>query len=187
MTQNADTDSLIDSFLTDHQCIQAMPESSIRLLRLLQDSQLGTEQLLKLIKQDAAIAARIIKTVNSAAYSLPHKITQLDRAAAYMGFNAVKEVVISTAVSSVCKQVVIGKYVTRDLWDHSVGVAVLSREVALRSKIIEPELAFLAGILHDVGLLLACQSEVETSAEIFVDAEDERFPFSTVEKKLFRF
>jgi putative nucleotidyltransferase with HDIG domain len=164
-----------------------MPESSIRVLKMLQDSNFGMEQLLKLTKQDAAIAARIIRTVNSAAYSLASKITQLDRAVVYMGFKAVKEIVVSTAVASVCKPAVIAKYTTRDLWDHSVGVAVLSREFAVRSKTIDPELAFLAGILHDIGLLLSAQSEVETSEEVFTDAEDRTIPFREVEKTYFGF
>ena len=64
---------------------------------------------------------------------------------------------------------------------------MLSREFAVRSQAIDPELAFLAGILHDVGLLLSAQSEVETTEEVFIDAEDRRIPFKDVETSYFGF
>jgi putative nucleotidyltransferase with HDIG domain len=177
----------IDEFIEDKKCLSAMPESSIRILKLLQDPNFRMEQLIKLVKQDAAIAARIIQVVNSAAYAKTHKITQLDRATIYLGVTTVKEIVMTTAVSSACKPAVIGKYTTRDLWDHSVGVAVLSREFALRTRTLDPELAFLAGILHDIGLLLSAQSETQTSEEVFTDAEDGKTPFRQVEKIYFGF
>ena len=177
----------IEAFLETHQCLTAMPENSIRILKLLQNPNFNMRQLVKLIEQDAAIAARVIQTVNSAAYARSHKITQLDRATVYLGFNTVKEIVIATTVQSICKPVVVGKYAMRDLWDHSLGVAVLCRELAAKSKTIDSGLGFLAGILHDVGLLLLTQSEPETSAEVFVDAEDRKVPFRTVERTYFGF
>jgi putative nucleotidyltransferase with HDIG domain len=180
-------DDRITQFVEDHQCLKAMPESSIRILQLLTNSNFRMEQLIKLIKQDAAIAARIITVVNSAAYARSNRITQLDRATVYLGVNTVKEIVAATTVEALCKPGVIGKYTTRDLWHHSVGVAVLSREFALRSKAVDPELAFLAGILHDIGLLLATQSELETSEEVFLDAEDQKIHFTEVEKGYFGF
>ena len=141
----------VETFLDDHQCLNAMPENSARILKLLGDPNFRNKQLVKLIEQDAAIAAKIIRTVNSAAYARANRITQLDRATVYLGFRTVKEIVVATTVQTICKPVVFGRYATRDLWDHSVGVAVLCREFAKRSGQVDPELAFLAGILHDVG------------------------------------
>jgi putative nucleotidyltransferase with HDIG domain len=177
----------VETFLDDHQCLNAMSENSARILKLLGDPNFRTRQLVKLIEQDAAIAAKVIRTVNSAAYARANRITQLDRATVYLGFMTVKEIVVATTVQAICKPVVFGKYATRDLWDHSVGVAVLCREFANRSGLVDPELAFLAGILHDVGLLLAAQSEVETTTEICRDAEDLATPFRQVEQSYFGF
>ena len=117
MVQETGTNQALETFLEDHQCIEAMPESSIKILKLIQDPNIGMEQLVRLTRQDTAIAAKVIKTVNSAAYSLNQRMTRLDRATAYMGYNAVKEIVVSSAVASMCRPVVIGKYATRDLWD----------------------------------------------------------------------
>jgi putative nucleotidyltransferase with HDIG domain len=187
MSQEESANPAVEAFLYDHQCLNAMPENSIRILKMMQDVNFGMKQLAKLIEQDAAIAAKVIQTVNSAAYARANRITQLDRATVYLGFKTVKEIVVATTVQSVCRPVTIGKYAIRDLWDHSVGVAVLCREFANRSKAVDPELAFLAGILHDIGLLLSAQSEVGTSSEVFEDAADQKTPFMEVEKSYFGF
>jgi putative nucleotidyltransferase with HDIG domain len=177
----------VDAFLDNHQCLTAMPENTTRILKLLQNPNFNMRQLVKLIEQDTAIAAKVIQTVNSAAYAKANRISQLDRATAYLGFRTVKEIVVATSVQALCKPVNIGKYEMRDLWDHCVGVAVLCREFAVRSRAVDPEQAFLAGILHDVGLLLEAQSEPDTSTELCIDAEDRKSPFRIVEENYFRF
>ncbi len=177
----------VETFLNDHQCLNAMPENSVRILKLLSDPSFRNKDLVKLIERDAAIAAKVIRTVNSAAYARENRITQLDRATVYLGYNTVKEIVVATTVQTICKPVVFGRYATRDLWDHSVGVAVLCREFAMRSGLVDPELAFLAGILHDVGLLLEAQSEAATTAEVCQDAEDLATTFNRVEATYFGF
>jgi HD-like signal output (HDOD) protein len=187
MSQIAEISPSVDEFLARHQNIQAMPESTIRILRMTRDPNCNTSNLLKLIEQDAALSARIMKAVNSAFYALPTKITRLERAVAFMGLKAVKEVAASSSLAGLCKDVEIGNFCARDLWDHSVGVAILSREFAVHSKTVDPEDAFLAGMLHDVGLLLAAQSEVRTSALLFNSAESREVPFTDIERKIFGF
>lgn len=187
MSQHVETNPAIDRFLEQHRCITALPESSIQILKALQDPNFGMEELIKLVKRDAGIVARIIKTANSAAYAKANRITEVDRAANYLGLKAVKEIVVASSVGTVSKPVNVGKYAGRDLWNHSLGVAVLARELAVRSKTIDPELAFLAGILHDIGLLLFAQCETQTSEEVFSDAEDRKIAFTEVEKTYFGF
>jgi putative nucleotidyltransferase with HDIG domain len=125
--------------------------------------------------------------VNSAYYALETKMTRLDRAIAFMGMRAVKEVALSATVSTMCKPTPLGRYNTRDLWDHSLGVAILARELAVRSKTLDPEEAFLAGLLHDIALLLIAQSELENSRRLIATVESAPNPFISVEVAVFGF
>jgi putative nucleotidyltransferase with HDIG domain len=187
MTQVAELNPAIDQFLARHQTIQAMPESAIRILRMTRDPNCDIGQLLKLIEQDAALSARIMKAVNSAYYALQTKMTRLDRAVAFMGLKAVKEVTASFSLAGMCKDTPIGNYSARDLWDHSVAVGILARELAVHSGTIDPEDAFLAGMLHDVGLLLVAQCDVERCKRIFAGAEVGTQPFTHIEQVIFGF
>jgi len=136
------------------------------------DRDANTGNLLKLISQDAAIAGRIMRAVNSAFYALPNKITRLDQAVALMGMKAVKEVALSATMAGMCKSVSFGTYQDRDLWDHSVGVAILARELAVHTQSMDAEEAFLAGILHDIGLLMALQSDPKKGTQLLTLAEN---------------
>ncbi|MGD0389331.1 MAG: HDOD domain-containing protein [Tepidisphaeraceae bacterium] len=187
MPQVAEINPAVDDFLARHQNIQALPENAVRILRMTRDSNCNIWQLLKLVEQDAALSARIMKAVNSAFYALHTKMTRLDRAVVFMGLKAVKEVTASSSLSGLCRDVTIGNHNARELWDHSVGVAILCRELAIHSRTVDPDDAFLAGMLHDVGLLLAVQSELDKSEVLFQAADAGKFSFTEVEQSVFGF
>jgi putative nucleotidyltransferase with HDIG domain len=176
-----------DSFLTRHNSIQAMPDTALRLMRLFRDPSCSAGALQKVIEQDAALSAKVIKSVNSAFYGLPHKISNLQRAIAYMGIKAVKEVTLASSLTESTKPVPLGQYSTADLWDHSLAVAVFSRELAVRTRAVDPEDAFLAGILHDIGLLFEAQSEPQKCTELFSQSDANGSDFSEREDAVFGF
>ena len=178
---------MIDAFIEKHPVLKALPENTSRILRMTSDQDCNTHQLLKLISQDAVLAGSIMKAVNSAFYALQTKVTRLDRAVALMGLRAVKEVALSSCLSTLCKPVRLGSYDGRDLWDHSVGVAILARELAIQSKALDPEEAFLAGMMHDIALLLALQSEAELGTKLISGAEASSEPFVAEENRVFGF
>jgi putative nucleotidyltransferase with HDIG domain len=179
--------ALIDAFIETHGAIQALPENALKIVRLTTDPGCNTARLLKHISQDAGLAARIMQLVNSAHYAVQNKITRLDQAISFMGMRAVKEVAVTSSLGSICKSKAVGKYDARDLWDHSLGVAILARELAVHAKVVDPEEAFTAGMLHDIGLLIASQSETAKCADLFAKAETAEMPFTSVEQPIFGF
>ena len=187
MTETIQSPALIDAFLDKHPIVKALPENTNRILRMTSDKECNITQLQKLISLDAALAGSIMKAVNSAYYSLQTKIVRLDHAVAYMGLRAVKEVTVSSCFKNMCKPVRLGKYDGRALWDHSVGVAILSRELAIHSKTLDPEEAFLAGMMSDLALLLALQSEPELGTTLITGAEADAEPFTAHEHRVFGF
>jgi putative nucleotidyltransferase with HDIG domain len=187
MIDVAQNDAAIDAFIAENAAIHALPDNAIRIIRMTNDANCSTAQLFKQISADAALAARIMKAVNSAYYSLPKKISSLDHAITFMGLRAVKEVTLSSTLATACKPVALGEYDARDLWDHSLAVAVLSRELAGQSKTVDPEEAFTTGMLHDVGLLLTTQSQPSKCANIFAAAGVPGRTFASLERHIFKF
>ena len=187
MTQVAETKDAADTFLDHHGTIQALPETAIQLIHLFRDPNCSAAQLLKVVQQDAALSAKIMKTVNSAYYSLETKITNLQRAMAYMGVKTVKQVTLASSMTQGRKPVIIGEFSTADLWDHSLAVAVFARELAVRTRGADPEDAFLAGMLHDVGLLFEAQLEPKTCEGIFSGAAAGQDSLIDLEEASFKF
>jgi HD-like signal output (HDOD) protein len=176
----------IDGFLTTHTAIQVMPENTTRILRMVNDPECSLGSLSKLITQDAALAGAIMRAVNSAYYSLQDKMTRLDRAVSYLGLRTVKELTLSAAVGPMFKPANLGRYDARSLWDHSVGVAILARELAVASKCCDTEEAFLAGIMHDIAIPLLAQSEPAKLTAVFARSGDGS-PFQDAEHDAFGF
>jgi HD-like signal output (HDOD) protein len=177
MNESTDTIQAIDAFLARHPTVQALPENTSRVLRLTSDPDCNLKELLKLISQDTALAAAIMRAINSAHYAMPTKITRLDQAVTLMGLRTVKEISLSACMSNLCKPVKLGRYDGRALWDHTIAVAIMARELAVHSHLLDPEEAFLAGLLHDIALLLSMQSEVAMATALIgaVDAGHEAF------------
>jgi HD-like signal output (HDOD) protein len=175
----------VENFLRTHKVVHALPESSVQLIQALADPDCDSEQLLNLIEKDPALAGSIMKCVNSAYYALPVKMTRLDRAVAYLGLQTTKGLAVSSSVSKMVKWVSFGKYKARDLWDHSIAVAITSRELAIKSRGMDGEEAFLLGILHDIGLLLAAQSEQEFGAALLTRADANEASFAKLEQRIF--
>jgi len=179
--------SAIDDFLKKHRTLDALPERTAEILRVTSDPNCQSKQLLRLIENDAALAGAIMKAVNSSFYSLTTIMTRLDRAIAYLGNKAVKEIVLSTCLSKLVRAANYGTYSARDLWEHGVAVAIAGRELALRTGKLDSEEAFLIGMLHDIGLLLATQSEIKQATALLTQAELGTDSFAELEKLNFGF
>jgi HD-like signal output (HDOD) protein len=111
-------------------------------------------QLLELVKTEPVLTAKILKLVNSAFFSLPNKITSLNQALVLLGFNAIKNIALSTEMLklSVDKSgALIPQY--RKLWEHMVSVAAISRLIAKESDVERKkhEEYFVGGLIHDLG------------------------------------
>ncbi len=177
----------LNAFLNRHNNLNGLPENTSRIVQMANDPDCNIFQLLKLISHDAGLVSKIIQAVNSSYYSLPNKITQLDRAVAYLGLRTVKDLTLAASISSLFKGIKLGKYTARDLWDHSIGVALFSRDLAVRSKKHDAEEAFLAGILHDIGLLMVVQSEEKQAQQIFAMVEKNEKTFAQAEVEVLGF
>lgn len=134
------------------------------------------------IGQDPAMAVRILRIINSPFYGMPREIGSLREAIAFLGLNRIRDMLISVCfakmLSSLHKD-----FDYRKLWHHSVAVAECSRQLAIRTG-INPDLAFTAGLLHDIGdlvIVMLFPNEfiqlVKISEKIGIEAEQKLLGF----------
>jgi HD-like signal output (HDOD) protein len=96
--------------------------------------------------------------VNSAAYGIRQTVSNLQQAISLLGFNQIRNLALTASVSEVFKRDdPVGPYKRSGLWRHLVSVGICARLVARRCGIRSFEDAFLAGLLHDVGIVLLDQ------------------------------
>lgn len=153
--------------------LPSFPDVAVRVRRALADDRTTVEQVTRIVGSEPALAARLLKMSNSAMLNRSgRQVTDLKAAIARMGYNMVRSAAISFAMAqiraaanlkSVEKQL-------RELWEHSTYVAALCYVVAKKQTRINPDEAFLAGLLHGIGKLYIL-SRCERHPMLFADAE----------------
>jgi putative nucleotidyltransferase with HDIG domain len=152
--------------------IAPLPDITIRIMNAADDPRSNAYQLLKTVLHDPALASRILRLVNSSFHGLSSSITSLERAITLLGFNAVKNLAVASSVSTLFQG---GRlclsFSMRDLWTHSIAVGVCAKELARSMKLPNFDEAFLAGLLHDLGLLIEHQKFPDELAAICDQAQ----------------
>jgi HD-like signal output (HDOD) protein len=139
--------------------VAMLPAAANKVLKLTEDVNADTEQLRDAIQGDPVLVARILRRLNSSYYSLTQKVSDLKTAISLLGMREIRNLALTVFVSRFYEGgVAHGTYKRENLWSHSVGVAVASRLVARVCGRGACEEAYIAGLLHDIGLILLDQT-----------------------------
>ncbi len=182
----ADVSQTIKTALARIGDIATLPEITTRIISVVDDPKSTARDLHNIIKNDPALATKILKVVNSAFYGLPGQVSDLDRAIVLLGLSAVKNIAISASISRLFTTAKLSdKFTARDVWRHSVAVGVATRQFCgLIGKRAFSEEAFLAGLIHDLGLLVERQAFPDQLAEVIRAASKSERPFCELEREI---
>ncbi|HTP51253.1 MAG TPA: HDOD domain-containing protein [Anaeromyxobacteraceae bacterium] len=136
----------------DSLVLPTLPSVVAKALEVLKDPDVSFKQVGTIIERDPVIAARLLRQATSAAFAGGTKKVTLPEALTRLGAKAVRSLLVEATAQKV--------FMSRDpkiadsmkrVWQHSVAVATLSRDVLALSGNADSEAAYLAGLLHDVG------------------------------------
>ncbi|KQV50909.1 HDOD domain-containing protein [Massilia sp. Root335] len=151
-----------------------MPQILIKLLAHLQADDLGMPELAALVAKDAGMTGKILTVANSSAYHRNGRQANLEQAMVALGTDMIKTLVISDSVFQTFSSFPnSGATDLRVFWKNSLTAAVLAREVARRIDYAQPEEAYLAGLLHNVGRLALLATAPKEYAFNFTARDDE--------------
>jgi HD-like signal output (HDOD) protein len=142
--------------------IATLPEVTARIISTVEDPKSSASQLHKIVSHDPALVARILKVVNSAFYGLPGQVGSIERAIVLLGLNAIKNIAVAASLGQLFRgSRLSAEFTAKDLWAHCVAVGLAARDMAQHTKLPIAEEAFLAGMIHDVGILISLQTSPE--------------------------
>ncbi|HZW24723.1 MAG TPA: HDOD domain-containing protein [Gallionella sp.] len=149
--------------------LPAMPAIAQKLLALPLDTPEGELEMLNLIEQDPQLFARVIGLANTPAMSVGRKISSLRDASLLLGQKRLKSVAIGLATLSSMAKPASRHFDPQGLWSHSMTMAVamseIAREMPLRLRPDDNRI-FLAGFLHDIGLMALHHIDPAVSEEL---------------------
>ncbi len=177
--------------------LPARPKVFFELNQVLANEKSGAKDVANVIESDVGISAKVLHLVNTAFFGASAQINAVDAAVARLGVNVVKSVVLSAEVSRAFQVAPAHAAFMDSVTEDSLRVARVAQAVA-RHMVAGPTAAavasdaFMAGMLHQVGLLvLAAKAPArllelaklrESSEEL--DAELERQLFGTTHPEI---
>ena len=164
--------------------IPTLPTIVFELNKYLRDPDTSIKTVCDTIEKDQAITLKILKLVNSAFYGFKQKISDLRNAVVLLGYNAVRNAIVSLSViNSFPKRVKLMDFDISQFWKHSLAVAVTSKNIALLSKKESPDNCFVGGLLHDVGKVILAQYFPNLFETVWTTLQEEHLSFYESEKK----
>jgi HD-like signal output (HDOD) protein len=152
--------------------IATLPEVTLGIIELVENPNSSAQDLNALIGRDPALSARVLKVVNSAFYGLPRQIGSINRAISLLGLNAVKNIAIAASLAKLFRGgSLCDRFDAKDLWTHSVAVATAAKLLAKEARMSSGDEAFLAGLMHDIGIMVELQCDRAKLAQVFADMQ----------------
>jgi HD-like signal output (HDOD) protein len=132
-----------------------LPEILFGLQKLMEDPDCEVEDVYRLIKTDPVLSGRLITLANSALFGTGKEETRnLEDAVVRLGMQQVMDLVFALELPKTFKKSKAFDQI--QFWKHSMAVAFITRSLAkkLLADFDELEASFLAGLMHDVGILV---------------------------------
>ncbi len=150
--------SKVDTIIRTVENLRPMPTSITRALRAIEDSSATSVEISEIIGLDQALSASILQSANSVAMGFSTDCSKLSEAVMRLGFKRLKGLILGIAAVGPFNQSLKGyRFGAGELWNHSIATAVSAEWIARELRYPDPEEAYTAGLLHDMGKLFLDQ------------------------------
>jgi putative nucleotidyltransferase with HDIG domain len=166
--------------------LPTLPVIALEINRMLANDKISVNLLSQIIEKDQAIVSKLLKLVNSSFFGVRSKVATVQEAVVRLGFNSVRNVVVSVSVFETLT-LEDGEGVDfnmEDFWAHSVAVAMTSRYLSEQSGIQDPDDCFVAGLLHDIGLIIIARFFPDILAKMIRQVKEQNVSIYDAEKEI---
>lgn len=166
--------------------LSALPSIALQVTETINNPRSSAADLARLISADPALAAKVLRIANSAFYGFPRKIATITLAVVVLGFDVLKDLVLSISLLQMLSGGDAEEQSTqKQFWQHSISCGGSARFLAQKLGHRLPGECFVAGLLHDIGKLVMSQhwpKDFEQSLEL---VEREELTFQQAEQIVF--
>lgn len=167
--------------------LAALPDLFIRITRMVDDPRSSGGMIARVIGEDPALTARLLRIANSPLYGFPARIDTISRAITVIGTRGLRDLVLAYAVMDVMARFRGGPIDMEDYWRRSLLCALTARQLGIRSRVPEAESLFVAGLLYDIGQLIIAHKLPEMARETHMRAKDGGMRLHLLERSVIGF
>ena len=142
--------------------LPVLPATWGKLAELLNSPEADINDIAAIVEEDPGLTSKLLHTVNSAYFGMPRKVVSPAEAIQIVGLELLRGLMMGMKVFEFYQSRPLVRSVFSNIWEHSLRTATGARKIAATEhQTLEAcNLAFTAGLLHDVGkLVLAANAE----------------------------
>ncbi len=144
--------------------LPSLPAVVMELLNSIDQEDIDISVLAKKVSHDQALTAKTLRLANSSLYGLQVKVTTIQQAITYLGFQTTRNLITAAAVTGCFPEGRCPGFDDKAFWRHSIATAACAKVLARQIR-FNQDYAFTAGLLHDIGRLVLVTSFPERFGE----------------------
>jgi putative nucleotidyltransferase with HDIG domain len=133
--------------------LPSLPAVVMELLNSIDQDDIDISVLAKKVSYDQALTAKTLRLANSSLYGLQVKVTTIQQAITYLGFQTTRNLITAAAVTGCFAEGHCPGFDHKAFWRHSIATAACAKVLARQMR-FNQDYAFTAGLLHDIGRLV---------------------------------
>lgn len=167
------------------QALPPLPTSALRVIALTKNPSTTVKELETVIGKDPSLTAGILRQANSAYYGYARRISSLQEAIVMLGFQVTQGLAMASAVAPLLKDTLVGYEIEQEgLWKHSMLTAMTAKRLCQHQKLSFGDVAFTAGLLHDIGKLVISIYVQEVGPFLVQKVKEAKLSYSELEEKV---
>lgn len=164
----------MDALHASLQDLPSLPAVVMELLGSIDQDDIDISVLARKVSLDQALTAKTLRLANSASSGLQVRVTTIQQAITYLGFQATRNLITAAAVTGCFPEGKCPGFDHRTFWRHSIATAACAKVLARRMR-LNQDFAFTAGLLHDIGRLVLVTGFPERYSGVLLrQARDDR-------------
>jgi putative nucleotidyltransferase with HDIG domain len=152
--------------------LPVLPEAATKLVTIVEDPRCDVREVAEVVRRDPALTAHVVRLASSPLYAGAVKVTSLQHVIARCGLAAVAQLALVVASRARVFAVRGFEAEVQRSFRHSFATALYAQDIA-RARRATVDLAFLAGLLHDIGHPVLLQALVDLHAQLGVARPDD--------------
>lgn len=165
--------------------LKPIPQVALKIMRLINEDSYSIADVADEVKKDQVISAKTIHLCNSAVFSGRPAVSTIEDSLLLLGQDTLVKSVISVAVKNFFNQSSTGYSLCKGgLYHHAIGTAVIAEQIAEMTQTASPAVAYTAGLLHDIGMVVLDQYITRACPLFYRGMRSEKSNILSVEKTI---
>ena len=186
MPEQGRTSPKLDNLQERLTLVRPIPQIALKILRMISNEKYEIHDVAQQVKKDQVISAKLLALCNSAMFRLREKIDSIQRAIAFLGNKYFLTLVVSASMETFFTDHPQGYSLCKGgIYQHAIGTAKIASQIAGYTGLAEPNMAYTAGLLHDIGKVSLDQFVAVSHPFFYRQTQIMGKPLLSVEEKAF--